>query len=177
MYVAPDVPIERIVADLFHHAWARPTDVELMARYVFERFPARRRGTSARTMPPPSKRALRAARRIYTAGIVEWPTSIAVKLEFGRFLWFYARDSVAANELMRGVSSPQLGLDAQFYVYSWQRMLAQLRQSEDLGEAAMNMIVLLEYRRNFTRAVHHHHAAIRLLLKLWGLLVTDVSEG
>ena len=55
-------------------------------------------------------------------------------------------------------------------------MLAQLRQSEHLGEATMNMIVLLEFRKNFERAVRYHHNAVKLLLKMWGLLVTNVRR-
>lgn len=95
----------------------KPTDVELLARYIIELYPSRRRGLSARTTPPASKRALRGARRIFTAGLVEWPTNVIVKLDFARFLWFYGRDSVGANDFMRGVSTPLPALDVQFFVY------------------------------------------------------------
>lgn len=115
--VQPGVLLESECATLFSHRWMRPSDVEVLAHIAMQRHPARRRGRTGRTIVPPNAAGLRAARRIYVAGMAEWPHSNEVKLALARFLWCFCDDSVAANDCMKAVAHNSPSIDTQFFAF------------------------------------------------------------
>eukprot|EP00741_Cyanophora_paradoxa_P010531 tig00000158_g10183.t1 len=154
--------------------------VEVETRFIYEGLPGGRvPSLSEQDMDAGLARRSFRAETIYRRGIIRFPASSYVHINFATFVQYYQQNPLGAITELKQAAAKRPPLDERYRLSSkrleWEhRSYADNINGETGGRS--NFINVLEFRQLYDRAKENHNAALRQIKVFWSGLAKRVKK-